>query len=286
MSSQAQAFVPAHTAYPHLRNAGPMPPQRGGRALYPQQGQPAIYGAHGQPLGNLPPQGVDPHYQHPPPQGYPMQSPTAPYQGQVYDERGPPQPAHPGDKVSRKRPRSTDDPHPAVPPPQPPQTSSSHQYQGRPAAPNGRRGSGGNGGFEYPDPTGLVPVSPASSSTSYTTAPYPAQHAQPYYGAAQPQSGRRSSPSQSSRSYDPRASGSPHGSTSSSGNFYPGGLHPPQVLPDRTGRTPPPTQRDGSNSGSAQRAGMAVRDLLGPNNEAQRSNADNNMLKKIDRKGM
>ncbi|CAF9912440.1 MAG: hypothetical protein HETSPECPRED_000939 [Heterodermia speciosa] len=286
VSSQAQAFVPAHTAYPHLRNAGPMPPQRGGRALYPQQGQPAIYGAHGQPLGNLPPQGVDPHYQHPPPQGYPMQSPTAPYQGQVYDERGPPQPAHPGDKVSRKRPRSTDDPHPAVPPPQPPQTSSSHQYQGRPPAPNGRRGSGGNGGFEYPDPTGLVPVSPASSSTSYTTAPYPAQHAQPYYGAAQPQSGRRSSPSQSSHSYDPRASGSPHGSTSSSGNFYPGGLHPPQVLPDRTGRTPPPTQRDGSNSGSAQRAGMAVRDLLGPNNEAQRSNADNNMLKKIDRKGM
>ena len=128
-----------------------MPPQRGGRALYPQQGQPAIYGAHGQPLGNLPPQSVDPHYQHPPPQGYPMQSPTAPY-GQVFDERGAPPPAHMNEKVSRKRPR-TDDSHPAVPPPNPPQSSSSHPYQGRPPAPNGRRGSGGNGGYEYPDPT-------------------------------------------------------------------------------------------------------------------------------------
>ena len=267
-----------------------MPPQRGGRALYPQQGQPAIYGAHGQPLGNLPPQSVDPHYQHPPPQGYPMQSPTAPY-GQVFDERGAPPPLHHNEKVSRKRPR-TDDSHPAVPPPNPPQSSSSHPYQGRPPAPNGRRGSGGgNGGYEYPDPTALVPNSPASSATSYTTAPYPAQPAQPYYGPPQPQPGRRSSPSQSSYSYDARASGSPHGSTSSSGNFYPGGLHPPQVLPDRTGRTPPPTtaqreaQREGSNNGSAQRQGMAVRDLLGPN-EGARSNADNDMLKKINRKGM
>lgn len=273
-----------------------MPPQRGGRALYPQQGQPAIYGAHGQPLGNLPPQAIDPHYPHPPPHGYPMHSPTTPYQGQVFDERGPPQPPHPNEKVSRKRPR-TDDSHPAVPPPPPPQSSSSHPYQGRPPAPNGRRGSGGNGGYEYPDPSGMGPgpVSPASSATSYTTAPYPPHlppSANPYYAPPQSQTGRRSSPSQSSYSYtDARASGSPHGSTSSSGIFYPGGLHPPQVLPDRTGRTPPPpstpreAQRDGSNNGSAQRAGMAVRDLLGPN-EGARSNADNDMLKQLNRKGM
>ncbi|KAL8816945.1 MAG: hypothetical protein Q9191_008237 [Dirinaria sp. TL-2023a] len=287
VSSQAQAFVPAHTAYPHLRNAGPMQPQRGGRALYPQPGQTPIYGAHGQPLGTLPPQGVDP-YQPPPPQGYPMQQPPGPYpQGQVYDDRGAPQPPHPNKQVSRKRPR-TYEPHPAVPPPHPPHTPSSQANQGRPSAPGGRRGSGGTGGYEYPDPTGLVPVSPASSTTSYPPAPYPQQ--QPYYPTQPPPSARRSSP-QSSYSYEARASGSPHGSTSSSSapaHSYAGGLHPPQVLPDRTGRTPPPQQRDGSNNGSAQRGGMAVRDLLGPGNENQggRSNTDSDMLKALNKRGM
>ncbi|KAJ6003174.1 hypothetical protein N7451_005721 [Penicillium sp. IBT 35674x] len=62
VSSQAQAFVPAHAAYPHLRNAGPGP--RGGPMT--------LYGAHGQPLpphqqqqgeSTLPPpQGMYPHY--------------------------------------------------------------------------------------------------------------------------------------------------------------------------------------------------------------------------------
>lgn len=63
VSSQAQAFVPAHAAYPHLRNAGPGP--RGGPPM-------TLYGAHGQPLpphqqqqgeSTLPPpQGMYPHY--------------------------------------------------------------------------------------------------------------------------------------------------------------------------------------------------------------------------------
>ena len=301
VSSQAQAFVPAHTAYPHLRNPGAMPPRQGGRPIYPQQGhQPAIYGAHGQPLG--PPMGHDPNYP-PPPHGYPM-PPQGAYQGApVYDDRGPPQPPHAQDKVSLKRLRSDESFQPAPPPPAPPEEFSSHPYQGHPPAPTGRRGSGS--GYEYPDPTGLVPVSPASSATSYHSAPYPPQ-GQPYYppppqqqASQQQPPARRTSP-QSAYSYDQRGSGSPHGSTSSasasaSGYTYPGGLHPPQVLPPRDqGRTPPPTNRDGNGNGngngngSAQRGGMAVRDLLGPggqNDSGGRSSADSDMLRALNKKG-
>ncbi|KAF6219593.1 hypothetical protein HO133_004062 [Letharia lupina] len=226
VSSQAQAFVPAHTAYPHLRNTGALQPQRGGRPLYPQQGQPAIYGAHGQPLG---PMTHDPNY--PPPHGYPM-PPPGPYQGgPVYDDRGHPQPPHAQDKG----------PNPYYPPPQ--------QQQ-----------------------------------------PPPPQQQQ------QPPPARRTSP-QSAYSYDARASGSPHGSTSSASAYnYPGGLHPPQVLPPREGRTPPPAQGqtregngNGNGNGSAQRGGMAVRDLLGPgqaqDNSGGRSSADSDMLRALNKKG-
>ncbi|KAI9854528.1 MAG: hypothetical protein M1824_000293 [Vezdaea acicularis] len=48
VSSQTQAFVPAHTAYPHLRSANSAPGR--GRPVYGQ-----LYGAHGQPLGQVPP---------------------------------------------------------------------------------------------------------------------------------------------------------------------------------------------------------------------------------------
>ena len=302
VSSQAQAFVPAHTAYPHLRNTGALPPQRGGRPLYPQQGQPAIYGAHGQPLG---PMAHDPNY--PPPHGYPM-PPPGPYQGgPVYDDRGHPQPPHAQDKVSLKRLRSDESFQPAPPPPAPPEEYSSHPYQGRPPASTGRRGSGG--AYEYPDPTGLVPVSPASSATSYQSAPYPPQGPNPYYPTPQPQqpppqqpppqqpqTARRTSP-QSAYSYDARASGSPHGSTSSASAYsYAAGLHPPQVLPPRDGRTPPPAQGqapggngNGNGNGNAQRGGMAVRDLLGPgqaqDNSGGRSSADSDMLRALNKKG-
>ena len=272
-----------------------MPPQRGGRPLYPQPGQPTIYGAHGQPLG---PMTHDPNYP-PPPHGYPM-PPPGPYPGApVYDDRGPPQPPHTQDKVSLKRLRSDESFQPAPPPPAPPEEFSSHTpYQGHPPAPSGRRGSGG--GYEYPDPTGLVPVSPASSATSFQSAPYPPQ-GQPYsYPPPQPQqqpqqppAPRRSSP-QSAYSYDAtRASGSPHGSASSqsAGYTYPGGLHPPQVLPPRDqGRTPPPGQnREGNGNGSAQRGGMAVRDMLAPQGQAAdsggRSSADSDMLRALNKKG-
>lgn len=57
VSSQAQAFVPAQVAYPHLRN-----PQASGRGSNPGM---TLYGAHGQPL---PPQ-QQPDSTLPPPQG-------------------------------------------------------------------------------------------------------------------------------------------------------------------------------------------------------------------------
>ncbi|KAL1970342.1 hypothetical protein VTN77DRAFT_5502 [Rasamsonia byssochlamydoides] len=61
VSSQAQAFVPAHAAYPHLRN------QAGrGRGAYPGDGV-MLYGAHGQPLP--PQQQPPPETTLPPPQG-------------------------------------------------------------------------------------------------------------------------------------------------------------------------------------------------------------------------
>ncbi|OKL62794.1 hypothetical protein UA08_01445 [Talaromyces atroroseus] len=61
VSSQAQAFVPAHAAYPHLRNQG----QGRGRG-YPGDGV-VLYGAHGQPLP--PQQQAVPESTLPPPQG-------------------------------------------------------------------------------------------------------------------------------------------------------------------------------------------------------------------------
>jgi hypothetical protein len=81
VSSQAQAFVPAHAAYPHLRNSGPQPRGRG----YPGDGV-MLYGAHGQPL---PPQ-QQPMSDStlPPPQGAYYQ--PGPYGRPHLDERAPP----------------------------------------------------------------------------------------------------------------------------------------------------------------------------------------------------
>jgi hypothetical protein len=264
VSSQlAQAFVPAHTAYPHLRNTGGQ--SRGtGRQIYPQSGPPPVlYGAHGQPLpiGQI----QDPNAQ--PPAGYYQQ----PYPGPAYDDRGPPPSnTHPQDQVSRKRPR-LDDPHtPVLVPVYSNNSPSSPSGQQR----SGRRGSGN--GFEYPDPTNLAPVSPATSASSYQS--HPPSHPNQYYApASQP---RRSSP-QSSYSYDNRASDSPHGSVSSSSGAYSfPNLHPPQVLPPTrdSGRTPPPPGQGG-------RSGMSVQAMLGPGeNQGGRTNADSEMLNALNRK--
>ena len=138
---------------------------------------------------------------------------------------------------------------------------------------------------------------------SYGAAPYPPPGPpQPYYPPQQPpppgpSSARRTSPpSAGGYSYDAhaRASVSPHGSTSSAGYPpFPGGLHPPQVLPPTfdAGRTPPPPQRDGASGGggvgvNGSRPGMSVRDMLGPEGGPSRSSTDSDMLKALNRGGV
>ena len=253
--------------------------------MYAPPGQPMIYGAHGQPLGPIPPQGQDPNYP-PPPQGYG----PGPFGGPMYDDRGPPQPAHPQEQVSRKRPRIEEPSHLVIPAPaQGPSLHPYPQQQHLSASTGNRRGSGG-GAYEYPDPTHMAPVSPSSSTTSYQSTAYPSQtQAQPYYPT--PGAARRTSP-QSAYSYEARASASPHGSTSTTSGYaaFPSGLHPPQVLPPTRegGRTPPPGQgREGNASGNGSRAGLSVRDMLGPGDgQGGRTSADSEMLKALTKRGM
>ncbi|RDL40993.1 Uncharacterized protein BP5553_00972 [Venustampulla echinocandica] len=71
VSSQAQAFVPAHTVFPSMRNMAIGPDGRP-HPVYPP-GQ--LFGAHGQPLGSVPSQ---PQSQ-PSPYEYPAPSPTGSY---------------------------------------------------------------------------------------------------------------------------------------------------------------------------------------------------------------
>ncbi|CZT08130.1 hypothetical protein WAI453_002237 [Rhynchosporium graminicola] len=100
VSSQAQAFVPAHAVYPGMRNMGVGPDGRPRPMIYPQGTQ--LFGAHGQPLGAIPPQ--------PSPYEYPAPSPTGSF-GSFSEDRGS-QPPH---DQSRKRPQQ--DPHPSILPP-------------------------------------------------------------------------------------------------------------------------------------------------------------------------
>ncbi|EED19346.1 C6 transcription factor, putative [Talaromyces stipitatus ATCC 10500] len=81
VSSQAQAFVPAHAAYPHLRSQA----QAGRGRGYPGDNV-VLYGAHGQPL---PPQQAMPESTLPPPQGAYYQPP---YGRPHVDDRIPPPP--------------------------------------------------------------------------------------------------------------------------------------------------------------------------------------------------
>lgn len=94
VSSQAQAFVPAHAAYPHLLR----PQTQGGRGRgYPGDNV-VLYGAHGQPLP--PQQQAMPESTLPPPQGAYYQ---APYGRPPMDDRIPPPPMQhhmPHDQVS------------------------------------------------------------------------------------------------------------------------------------------------------------------------------------------
>jgi hypothetical protein len=99
VSSQAQAFVPAHAAYPHMRNVQLGPDGR--PRVYPEQ---QLYGAHGQPLGTIPPPPPAAQYQE-----YAMPSPTGSYN------------AYMDDRVEAGRKRLQQEPHqPVLPPPVPP----------------------------------------------------------------------------------------------------------------------------------------------------------------------
>jgi hypothetical protein len=123
-----------------------------------------------------------------------------------------------------------------------------------------RRGSGS--GFDYPDPTNLAPVTPA------TSAPYQSRAA-PYYPPPPAAHERRPSP-QANYPYDNRHSSSPHGSP------YPP-VHPSQAI------TPPPT----STPGSATRNGLNVRDMLNPGGDNPgRSSTDSDMLNALNRRGL
>ncbi|MCJ1308742.1 hypothetical protein MMC25_002396 [Agyrium rufum] len=282
---KAHAFVPAHTAYPHLRNNNAQAPQPpgGARPMYSPDGQPMIYSAHGQPYPHAAPPNQDPNYHSHP--GYNQ----APYPPSLYDDRNAPTQQYAQDPESRKRPR-VEEPPSSYPPPSVSATSHPYPQQQRQNMPTGTRRESGSTAttsqYEYPDPTGLAPVSPASSTTSYQSQQYPpGQGPQPYY--PNQQSARRTSPQTSSYSYDTRGSGSPpYSSTSTPNAVQTGGLHPPQVLPPReAGRTPPPGQARDPGSNGARAGGMSVRDLLGPDG-GSRSSADNSMVNALNRKGM
>ncbi|KAI9670870.1 MAG: hypothetical protein M1817_003755 [Caeruleum heppii] len=250
VSSQAQAFVPAHTAYPQLRNA---PMSDRSHPNYPQA-PPIIYGAHGQPLRTVPQQGYGAEA------GY-GSSPSGAYP-RGYDD--------PHDPTGRKR--GQDEPHtPTLPPPLPTSGPS-----GGPHHLPGRRGSSGE--YQYLDPNmGQSAVSPASSAasyhTSYSQGPQAAYYSEP-----------RRSPPHSSYS---RESNSPHGSasTASGGHAFPG-LHPPQVIP-RGGATPPPGQQPAGDRRSPMSIQNMLDGGAGAQSGSGRSATDHSMLDALmPRRGM
>ncbi|KAI1004390.1 hypothetical protein K3495_g3826 [Podosphaera aphanis] len=99
VSSQAQAFVPAHAVYPAMRNIGP---DGRPRLLYPQ-GAP-LYGAHGQPLPAPQAQQVTSY-------DYPAPSPTGSYSSYAGDDYN----TQPPPDLNRKRVKS--EVHPSILPP-------------------------------------------------------------------------------------------------------------------------------------------------------------------------
>jgi hypothetical protein len=220
-----------------------------------------LYGAHGQPLGPVNPRDP-PAGNYPPPQSgypphpYPNGSAPPAHQGNgpAYDYRGQ-APPHPEQIVGRKRSPPDDDPHNETA-----HSSQSPHPSSRPRTHESRNNSGGNG-YDYPDPTNIAPISPATSTMSYQSHP-PAG----YYtnGNGNSTQARNASP-QSAHSYDS-----------------------PRVVPIRNeGKTPPHGQPSSAGSG---RGGMSVKDMItggaapkGAGLEPRDRN-DNEMLSKLDGK--
>lgn len=247
VSSQAQAFVPAHAVYPGMRNMGIGPDGRT-RQMYPQGTQ--LYGAHGQPLGQ--PLGPAPHQQQQIGYDYPAPSPTGSYRSYGGDEQGPgpqypqqgpssqhpqnsssqtltlnqPQHPHPQHDQSRKRPQQ--DPHPSIlPPPMP--------------GPAYARSDSANRRQAVEDDLRLPPVTPTAPG-SLTTNP-----------ATNP------------------ANYSPGSSTSSHSN-----LQPPQSGPVMS-RTPPPRSSPGEGS---RQDPMSLGNIMQGRPDTQ---IDRSMLGRLDR---
>ena len=237
----------------------------------------------------------------------PGHMPQGPPPGHV----APPQPTgtpNPGQEAGRKRPN--EEPHtPTLPPPNPAQAAQIAQQQGPPpphAQPQ----------YTYPDPSVMTPAagSPASSNNSFQSAQ---PHAQPYFA---PAPARRPSPQQPQHSYDqPRPSHSPHthAATVPPAGYNPAVTSHPDSKPvpsqsDRSSPTnaargvrinelvgpsgqpqqnhnqapppPPPstaahTQQPQQAPGAPQTAAQQAQNQA--NSEGSRSQADNNMLSKL-----
>ena len=216
-----------------------------------------LYGAHGQPLGPVNPRDATPG-SYPPPQSayppHPYPNGSAPQHqgnGVAYDYRGQ-APPHPEQIVGRKRSPPDDDPHGETA-----HSSQSPHPSSRPRTHESRTNSGGNG-YDYPDPTNIAPISPATSTMSYQSHPPAGYYAN---GNGNQTQARNASP-QSTHSYDS-----------------------PRVLPIRNdGKSPPPGQPGSAGSG---RSGMSVKDMIAAPKSAglePRDRNDNEMLNKLDGK--
>ncbi|RKF72469.1 hypothetical protein GcM1_248188 [Golovinomyces cichoracearum] len=165
VSSQAQAFVPAHAVYPSMRNMSIGPDGRP-RPMYPP-GAP-LFGAHGQPL-------PAPQMQPGPPYEYPAPSPTGSYSSYGIDEYSSVPPSDP----SRNR-LSIDQHHPSILPPIPGQLP-------YPRAEGAHRGN-------IDDDLRLPPVTPTVASSIVAHSPGSSQpsrhphhqHGMPYISHTSP----------------------------------------------------------------------------------------------------
>jgi hypothetical protein len=203
-----------------------------------------LYGAHGQPLGPVNPRDA-PSGNYPPPQGgyaphhpYPNGSAPPPHQA----------PPNPEQIVGRKRSPPDDDPRNETA-----HSSQSPHPSSRPRVHESRSNNGGNG-YDYPDPTNIAPISPATSTMSYQSHPPAGYYANGNGVQAQ---ARNTSPN-SAHSYDS-----------------------PRVLPIRNdGKTPPPGQPSSAGSGRS----MNIKDVIAPKSGEPRDRNDNEMLSKLDGK--
>ncbi|KAI9891864.1 MAG: hypothetical protein M1814_002249 [Vezdaea aestivalis] len=160
VASQAQAFVPAHTAYPHLR--GGVQTNRG-RGYGPP---PLLYGAHGQPLGQVPPPAAE---------GYPPDYGRAPSYAYHYEERPGDQGPSGGGPMQRRTPPGEygyrPDPN-NLPPVSP--SGSAVSYQSAYAQPNAP-----TNGYAQQSPSGPPHRSSPQSGYCFESQPSPQYPNQP-----------------------------------------------------------------------------------------------------------